>query len=384
MVVWEKYSIEGVLHMKMKLFEIVSDKDKFDILKACEVLGSKESIRDWAYILHDKDETREHYHLTVRLKDAYDSKYIAEWFGIAENFIGKVKGRWSDMLKYLTHANAPTKHQYEDSLVESNFNWIVARDKPSVKDRQEQIINSIVDGSIREYNYFDFITAVEYDMFSRSIDKAFKYRTDVLKGVSREMNCIFITGDSGTGKTTYAKQIAKDKGYSVFVSSGSNDVLDDYKGQDCVILDDLRPSAIGLSDLLKMLDNHTSSTVKSRYKNKVLECKLMIITTTLDIDTFFKNVFSEESETCVQLKRRCRLWIHMFLDYILLYVWQDKSRRYGNPVKQRNPISSMFISRDMDKDEELDFLQSLLGSPVSPCSSDDDLEPVQGNFEFEE
>ena len=45
-----------------------------------------------------------------------------------------------------------------------------------------------------------------------------------------------------------------------------------------LILDDLRPSCIGLSDLLKMLDNHTSSSVKSRYYNKVLECKLIIIT----------------------------------------------------------------------------------------------------------
>ncbi|MGM8317295.1 AAA family ATPase, partial [Clostridium perfringens] len=83
------------------------------------------------------------------------------------------------------------------------------------------------------------------------------------------MECYFVTGKSGTGKTTYAKQLAKEKGYSVYISSGSNDVLDSYQGQDCIILDDLRPSCMGLSDLLKMLDNNTSSTVKSRYKNKV-------------------------------------------------------------------------------------------------------------------
>ena len=94
------------------------------------------------------------------------------------------------------------------------------------------------------------------------------------------MNCIFITGASGTGKSTYAKQIASENNLSVYISSGSNDVLDDYQGQDCIILDDLRPSCMGLSDLLKMLDNNTASTVKSRYKNKVLECKMIIITTT--------------------------------------------------------------------------------------------------------
>ena len=56
------------------------------------------------------------------------------------------------------------------------------------------------------------------------------------------MNCIFITGASGTGKSTYAKQIASENKLSVYISSGSNDVLDDYQGQDCIILDDLRPS----------------------------------------------------------------------------------------------------------------------------------------------
>lgn len=96
--------------------------------------------------------------------------------------------------------------------------------------------------------------------------------------------------------------MCEDKGYSVFVSSGSNDVLDGYAEQDCIILDDLRPSCMGLSDLLKMLDNNTASTVKSRYKNKVLECKLIIVTSVLKIDEFFNGVFKEQKEPIVQLK----------------------------------------------------------------------------------
>lgn len=88
------------------------------------------------------------------------------------------------------------------------------------------------------------------------------------------MEAMYFYGDSGTGKTTYAKQLCEKKNYSYFVSSGSNDVLDGYAGQDVIILDDLHPSSVGLSDLLKMLDNNTASTVKSRYYNNVLECKL--------------------------------------------------------------------------------------------------------------
>ena len=136
--------------------------------------------------------------------------------------------------------------------------------------------------------YHENITIEEYDKYKKSIDNAFKYRTDIMKGVKRNMECVYITG-----KSTYAKMMCEDKGYSVFVSSGSNDVLDGYTGQDCIILDDLRPSCMGLSDLLKMLDNNTASTVKSRYKNKVLECKLIIVTSVLKIDEFLIYFFEK-------------------------------------------------------------------------------------------
>jgi len=348
--------------MKVKLFEIVSDKDKLSISSVMDVFNNKGAIKDWACILHDKDDTREHYHIAVRLKDSYDTKYIAEWFGIAENFISKVKGRWSDMLKYLIHENAPEKHQYSEEEVLSNFDWKVEKDKVSGEERKNEIINNIVDGVIREYNYTDSVNAIENDKYKVSIDRAFKYRLDKIKGVVRNMDCIFITGDSAVGKTTYAKQIAEGKEFSVYISSGSNDILDDYKGQDCVILDDLRPSCLGLSDLLKMLDNHTSSTVKSRYKNKVLECKMIIITTTLDIDTFFKNVFSDDIETSVQLKRRCETHIRMEKECMYVKTWQAKSRVYGGEYKFENPVSKQFVPKDLTREEELEKLSDILGN----------------------
>lgn len=377
--------------MKVKLFEIVTDKDKIDINSVKKVLEERDSIKDWAYILHDKDDTRFHYHIAVRLKDSYDTKYIAEWFGIAENFVGKVKGRWSDMLKYLIHENAPNKYQYSVDDVVSNFDWAAEKDK---KDdcRKEDIINKIVNGEIREYNYTDSISPLENDKYNRSIKEAFKYRNDKIKGVSRDMMCVFITGDSGTGKTTYAKQIAMDKGYSVYISSGSNDILDDYKGQDCIVLDDLRPSSLGLADLLKMLDNHTASTVRSRYKNKVLECRMIIITTVLDIDTFFNNVFSEEKETVIQLKRRCRVHVRMEKDYIYMRMWQEKSRKYGDEFKQINTVSLQHNIGDMSSEEQLKALSEVLGNVqavanelsnnIDEYRDPDDLIAVDENIKF--
>lgn len=183
-------------------------------------------------------------------------------------YVSKAKGRWNDLMLYLTHANATNKYQYPVERVISNFDFSALIKRIDTNSRQEEIVSKIVAGEIREFNFHQEISGTEYVKFKSVIEKAFQYRTAMLKGANREMNCIYINGDSGTGKTTYAKELATKKGYSIFVSSGSNDVLDGYGGEDCIILDDLRPSCMGLSDLLKMLDNNTSSTVKSRYKKR--------------------------------------------------------------------------------------------------------------------
>lgn len=359
--------------MKVRMCEIVQQLEYLSLDKIESVLKNKECIKDYAYIVHDKDVDEKgvlkkaHVHLALRFNNAYDTKHISQWFNVPEQYVSKVKGKWADLLKYLTHKNALDKFQYSDDEVISNFDFVEEiKNKDKSKDeRKFEIINKIVAGEIREYNYYDYISIEEYDKYRKSIDNAFKYRLDSIKGVERQMECIFITGDSGTGKTTYAKQVAKDRGFSVFVSSGSNDPLDDYKGQDCIILDDLRPSCMGLSDLLKMLDNHTASTVKSRYKNKVLECRLIIITTTLSLDNFFGNVFSEEKETVVQLKRRCRLMLNFHTEYYETYVYDPYKRDYvyygdmPNPVYLENSLAS-----SMSRDEQSNIIASALGKTV--------------------
>jgi len=371
--------------MKLRMVEIMQQVEFIDIDKVSQILDSKSSIQDWAYILHDKDvdsngaDKAPHYHIAIRLKDSYDTKYIAEWFDIKENYISRVKGKWADMLSYLTHRNASGKYQYSSEEVVSNFDWVAIVEKAEKQKggqaRKEEIINAIVDGSIREYNYTDYITPVEYDRYARSIDGAFKYRLNVIKERNRNMDAIFINGRSGTGKTTYAKQLAEEKGYSYFVSSSSNDVLDGYQGQDCVILDDLRGSSVSLSDLLKMLDNHTSSTVKSRYKNKVLECKLIIITTISDIDTFFSTVFENEKEPINQLKRRCQTYIRFDQETMDVYFYDDDEGDYYKAQSYVNPILSKMVVKQADTEAIEKRLKSMFGDSLEKAP-----EPKKSDF----
>lgn len=344
-----------------------------------DILNTSDKIRNYAYILHDKDKKEDgtakppHYHIMVRFTDAYKLKTIVGIFDnlIPEQYFEGIKGRWGDALAYLTHSNAPKKHQYDPAAVVSNFAWEKEAAEAKKIKELEEVIDKIDSGEIRLFNYTDYMTANFYAKYRRQIDTAFKFRNDRLKSkeVNRNMRCIYIMGGSGTGKTTYAKEYAKKLGYSTFISSGSNDPLDGYAGQDCIILDDLRPSCMGLSDLLKMLDNNTASTVKSRYFNKVLECKLIIITTTLDIESFFKNVFSEENEACKQLKRRCDLVVEFpqdeTTDKLKIYQYNIKADCYDLLGYQDNPLQR-FVREDKERKERAIKAMSVLGAVTMP------------------
>ena len=107
--------------MNLKHYEIVIYKDylKVDIQKT---LKEYKTIKKWAYILHDKDDTDPHYHIYVNFGgQSVDSALVAKWFKLAytdengvehsgENFIEKIKGRSSDALLYLIHGNDTQKH----------------------------------------------------------------------------------------------------------------------------------------------------------------------------------------------------------------------------------------------------------------------------------
>lgn len=330
-------------------------------------------IRDYAYILHDKDTNEDgelispHWHVYMRFKNSVPTENICSWFGITPNCIEHIHGGWNNAMAYAIHANAPNKYQYLREEVHTNFDFdaavAAANSKQIDKKRKQEIIDMITAGIIREYNYSDYISVEEYDRFKKSIENAFSYRRDKLEGSDRDMQVIYIHGDSGSGKTTYAKELALQNDYSYYISSGSNDLLDNYKGQDCLILDDIRPNYIDISDLLKLLDNHTNSTVRSRYKNKMLECKLVVITTAVSMEVFFRSLIGDTRESLVQLRRRCGLYVKMTKLTMNVSVWQPESERYMYVASYDNPIAGRFERHDRTIEEAREFVDNVFLFP---------------------
>ena len=353
--------------MRKKHCEVVSNQEyiKVDIQ---EVLRSKKSIKQWAYILHDKDDTKPHYHIYLNFgKTSVDFADVANWFGVPENFVSEVKGRKTDMLLYLTHANEgqANKYQYSPKEVIANFDF------------EGEIAVSKILGNFEQFSYaqqLEYVNTLSVDEKTKAygkLEKLWKLHCQCLVlHPDRNIEVMFICGKGGTGKTYYAKKLCQKLGYDYCISSSSNDPFQDYLGQTAIILDDLRDKAFEFEDLLKILDNNTSSSVKSRFSNKVFNGKLIIITATVPLQYWYPEHRYAGDDSLSQLYRRVSSYVHVLEDTIRVYDSIDeKGRPSGTPrvflnelggvkakPKDRIDFGAAFSSMVIDLQEEWERL----------------------------
>lgn len=272
-----------------------------------------EKLQKWAWILHDKDEGREpHTHAYCQPKSPMKTSVIMNLFGVRENQIERIKGTWADAMDYLTHGNAPEKYQYDPKEVHSNIDW--AADAAKSKRNRESKIAGIVDkigtGEIRRYNLTEHVTVGEYTTYRRKIDSAFAWRRSYVKAHLGELvemkNIVWVYGQTGTGKTTFAKQLAKTTNLMYALTSCGKNMFDEYEDEPCLIMDDLRPTDMRFSDLLGILDPYTFKAAQARYANKALQTQLVIVTTTYSPEKFCQACNGDElsAEDERQLYRR--------------------------------------------------------------------------------
>lgn len=302
--------------MILRQMEIVTDADKLpvDIQATCK---KYKTIKQWAYILHDKDDTRAHYHIYLNFgSSSCDTAMVAKWFGIEENFIEKVKGRKSDMLLYLTHGNdtQKNKHQYDPSEVIANFDF------------ETEIRNAKIIGDFEHYSYaqqLQYINTLPLGEKAKAftqLKKLWELHCQCLTlNTDRNLKVVFICGKGGTGKTYYAKRLLTKLGYDYCISSSSNDPFQDYLGQKAIILDDLRDKSFSLEDLLKILDNNTSSSVHSRFVNKVFNGEVIVITSSVPLNYWYPDYRLSSFDTLDQLYRRISCYVGVTKETVTVY-----------------------------------------------------------------
>lgn len=276
------------------------------------------SIKECVGIIHDKDTNKDgtpkesHFHIFVKLGTSQDIEWIAKIFKVEVQYIEKIKGSFKDCLAYAIHLNAPDKYQYDKNELSLYGMTMDNYDK--------EISNIDIDDKIIKQALYDYgnLKLSKRELFDKFIndsaiyqkyDKLFKKMQDyrMFKGRERDMQVIYVCGASGTGKTTFGKWLAYKYHFDYFVSGSGADFLDGYDKEECIILDDFRDNLLTPSELFKLTDNNTNSSVKSRFRNKdISNCKLLIITCINHPQVLYNNWQQDIKEPFFQFARRLK------------------------------------------------------------------------------
>ncbi len=336
--------------MYVKHCEIVCSVDKMPV-DVQETIKKYSTIKQWAYIIHDKDDTNPHYHIYLRFNSSIDSSMIASWFGIPENFVNKIKGKKTDMLMYLTHSNDTQsgKHLYSPDEVIANFDF------------ETEIENSKIIGDFNKYSYaqqlqyINTLSLVDKTRAFTQLKKLWELECQCLALRSdRQLKVVFVTGKAGSGKTYYAKRMLEKMNLDYCISSSSNDPFQDYMGQKAIILDDLRDKSFDLEDLLKILDNNTNSSIKSRFNNKVFNGEMIVITSLVPIHYWYSQYKNINSiETLDQLYRRINCYILVRPDVVAIY--DDGLTENGAPAGNPTIIPNELYVKQHDEKNNINI-----------------------------
>lgn len=268
-----------------------------------------------------------HVHGVVKFVDRKSSasiEQLAAALGLEPQYVEKPRaGRYAfdNMLSYLVHAKYPAKHQYDPTEVatirgrdyveiaaERQVAWRkgAAQVKKQVaKMEVEYLRDQILTGEISHEQVV--LTDDLFEVYSRHkrlLDDAFAaygqrraYRAAAkLRNGDFQTTILFIYGHAGTGKTAVANRfisqaitMARHGGerWSVYRAATANP-LDNWQGQEVILLDDLRGSAMEANDWLLLLDPVNASPARARYANKEeVAPRLIILTATIPPEEYF-------------------------------------------------------------------------------------------------
>ena len=349
--------------MKLKQYEVVT-QPQFLKEPLQDILKRYKTIKKWAYILHDKDkDATPHYDIYLNFGDTgVESSEVAKWFGLQESQIEKVKGRAQDMLLYLIHGNDSQRHKYQYSPDEVVANF----------DFKSELAKAKILGNFDKYSYAQQLKFIKTLPKDEQV-KAFKQLKDHWKlhceyltlNPDRDIQVMFVTGKAGSGKTYYAKKFLKQLNYDFAISSASNDPFQDYQGQDGMILDDVRDTVFEFQDLLKMLDNNTASSFKSRFNNKVFNGKMIVITSSIPLNywyksqssnlpSWYKEVRTSGKEDFKQLTRRISCYVVVTEDTVTVYnELDDDGKPCGRKTVYENELKK--LKQEKQKENKFDF-----------------------------
>lgn len=334
---------------------ILYEEDGWDIAKIQDIVNQKQTIKLYAIILHDQDTddngnpVKPHYHVYLNYGNNNVNKMsdVANWFGVKENSVERIKGQRSDVLKYYLHIGFEGKHQYHIEDITANFNVQTYLQQNERRNKLEEIIAQCAAWAITPFNYQQFISPALYAKYKAQIERSWEYAEQqylISRNGRGESSTIWIYGESGVGKSTLALLVAEQMNKPAYLTATGKDPFSHYLGQPAIILNEIMPSEpFTYHELLETIDPHYKSPVKSRYRDKVLRADLFIITTVFSPYEFYRGFSLEAKDSRTQLLRRLSEIWHVTTDHVKISKHLHTDQFSQNIVKT-NPVPA-YIAR---------------------------------------
>lgn len=266
-----------------------------------KVALNHKTIKQWAYVLHDKDVYSEkdemddpnhkqgdvkppHWHIVLNCTQQVEIQTIAKWFGIADNFVdvpkGNGAGKFLDCVEYLTHESAKQqelgKHRYHDSEINASegFDWRAKLDKRNENklkygkdlDEVEQMKYDVL------YNGKTLRQCIAEDrlLYMDNFEKLQKLRMQYIsmqRPPKTRLN-YYVTGRGGVGKGMICRALARsmypqyEDDEDIFFEVGSKGAaFEGYDGQPVIIWNDRRAYDLlqelnGRGNVFNVFDTH--------------------------------------------------------------------------------------------------------------------------------
>ncbi len=261
---------------------------------------SHKTIKQWAYVLHDKDVYSEadeladpnhkqgnkkppHWHIVMNCSNAIEIGVIAKWLGIAENFVdvpkGMGAGKFLDCVEYLTHESVKQqelgKYRYDDSEIKSSegFEWRLKLNKRNenrakygkdLDEKHQMMYDVLYTGKTLRQCMKDRLLYMEI------FEKLQKLRLQYISNQKPPKTRInyYICGNGGIGKGLMSRALARslypqyDDDEDIFFEVGAKGApFEGYDGQPVIIWNDRRAIDLltelnGRGNVFNIFDTH--------------------------------------------------------------------------------------------------------------------------------
>lgn len=235
--------------------------------------------------------------------------------------------------------------------VKANFDYIaliqsIESSLSKYKVNPKQQLDDLRDGLLSKEDALKSLSGSQLAIYKKQIEIVDQQRKEdeaelwlqERKKTGRKTEILWIYGQSGTGKTLFAKSYSDKLNTSCYISGSSKDLFQGYQGEHTIILDELRPTCFSYNDLLKILDPFAEKTyAPSRHHDKLLLADTYLITTPYNPQNFYWEIFQNQSaiDAFDQLRRRLTIVQYMTPDFIELQQYNLKTNRYEGKTESR-------------------------------------------------